>query len=78
MSKENMYINKFGGEYLTLRQSCKIWVSPSYSTLSKLVAKKGYKKAVYDGDIPKYRKVGNRYMFRISDILEYLDSLEKV
>lgn len=72
--KEKMYINKFDSEYLTLKQACTIWRKPSYSTLSKELPRNGYKRAVELNKIPKYRKVGSAYLFKISDILEFLES----
>ena len=77
MEKEKMYISRFGSEYLTLRQACQIWRKPGYSKLSKELPKVGYNHAVSIGIIPKYRKVGSSYLFKISDILEFLNDLEE-
>lgn len=44
--KEKMYLEKFGKEYLNLRETLKIWVKPGYSTLSKLLSFIAYKKAI--------------------------------
>lgn len=71
--KEKMYINKFGSEYLTLKQACTIWRKPSYSSLTKKLPKTGYQHAVKMGMIPKFRKVGTSYLFKVSNILEFLD-----
>lgn len=71
--KEKVYFLKFGKEYLNLRESCKIWIKPGYSSLSKLLPKIGYKEAVRRGAIPKYRYVSGTYLFKISDILNFLD-----
>jgi len=70
--KERMYYEKFGKEYLTLKEACQIWVKPGYSTLSKLVPSIGYETAFKGCVIPKYRQVGKRYLFKIKDILIFL------
>ena len=74
--KEKMYIEMFENEYLILSQACKIWRKPGYSSLSKVLPKMGYETAVKNGIIPKYKKEGTAYLFRISDILDFLDSKE--
>jgi hypothetical protein len=70
--KEKMYYKKFGKEYLTLKESCQIWVKPGYSTLSKLVPNIGYETAVKKNVIPQYKQVGKTYLFKIKDILTFL------
>ncbi len=74
--KEKMYIKEFGMEYLTLKQACKIWRKPGYSKLSKQLPQIGYEHAVKIGVIPKYRKVGVSYLFKIADILNFLEDTE--
>ena len=74
--KEKMYIEKFETEFLILKQGCSVWRKPGYSTLSKLLPKIGYKTAVDKGIIPKYIKKGGAYLFRIKDILDFLDNNE--
>lgn len=71
--REKFYIFKFQKEYLTLKESCQIWQKPGYSDLSKKLPQVGYQQAVKCGLIPTYRKVGKVYLFRIRDILEFLD-----
>ncbi len=72
--KERFYISKFQKEFLNLKESCEIWQKPGYSDLSKKLPQIGYKQAVKCGLIPKYKKVGKTYLFRICDILDFLDS----
>ena len=74
--KEKMYIEKFGTEYLTLKQACKIWRKPGYSTLSKKLPKIGYLNAVKKGIIPQFKKEGAMYLFRIKHILKFIDGKE--
>ena len=71
--KEKMYIKKYGKEFLNLKESCRIWVKPGYSTLSKELPKIGYATAVQKKIIPHYKKIGNTYMFRIKDIVDFMD-----
>jgi len=71
--KEKMYIEKFDKEYLSLKEACQIWTKPGYSTLSKKLPSIGYKHSVTLGLIPKYKKVGTTYLFKIRDILDFLD-----
>ena len=71
--KEKFYIEKYGTEYITLKQACEIWRKPGYSTLSKKLPEIGYDRAVELRLIPKYRKVGTSYLFKIADILEFLE-----
>lgn len=71
--KEKMYIKQYGKEFLNLRESCQIWVKPGYSTLSKKLPKIGYKTAVQKNIIPIYKKIGNSYMFKIKDIVDFID-----
>ena len=71
--REKFYISQFKKEYLNLEESCQLWQKPGYSTLSKKLPQVGYKQAVKCGLIPNYRKVGKTYLFRIRDILEFLD-----
>jgi len=71
--KERMYIEKFGNEYLLLREACTIWRKPGYSSLSKLLANIGYSTAVEKGIIPKYKCESGAYLFKVSDILEFID-----
>lgn len=71
--REKFYISQFKKEYLNLEESCQIWIKPGYSTLSKKLPNIGYKQAVKGGLIPNYRKVGKVYLFRIRDILDFLD-----
>lgn len=75
--KEKFYIKKYGTEYPTLKQACEIWRKPGYSTLSKKLPDIGYERAVEIKLIPKYRKVGTSYLFRISDILKFLNDFEE-
>lgn len=70
---ERLYIKKFNKEYLQLKEACQIWIKPGYSTLSKCLPKIGYDKAVELGMIPKYSKIGSTYLFKIKDILEFLN-----
>lgn len=75
--KENMYFKLFGDkEYLTLKESCKIWIKPGYSTLSKKLPQVGYEQGVKLGLIPRYRVIGGTYLFKIADILNFLESTE--
>jgi len=74
--KEKFYIDKFDSEYLVLKQACKIWKKPGYSSLSKRLPEIGYKTAVEKGIIPKYKHIGGAYLFKIKDILEFLDNKE--
>jgi hypothetical protein len=71
--KEKMYIKKYGKEFLNLKESCQIWVKPGYSTLSKELPKIGYSIAVQKKIIPNYKKIGNTYMFKIKDIVDFID-----
>jgi hypothetical protein len=73
--KERLYIELYRTEYLTLKQACEIWRKPGYSTLSKQLPKIGYLKAVEAGIIPKFRKVGTTYLFKIADILDFLQGI---
>ena len=75
-SREEIYIKQFGTEYLILKQACQIWRKPGYSSLSKRLPKIGYKTAVEKGIIPKYKHIGGAYLFKIKDILEFLDNRE--
>jgi hypothetical protein len=75
LEKEKFYLEKFGKEYLNLKESCQIWQKPGYSTLSKKLPEIGYKKAVQCGLIPTYRKIGREYLFRIRDILDFLEEV---
>jgi hypothetical protein len=78
LEKEKFYLEKFGKEYLSLKESCQIWQKPGYSTLSKKLPVIGYQKAVTCGLIPKYRKIGGTYLFRIRDILDFLEEAGEV
>lgn len=71
--KEKIYIAKFGKEFLTLREASKIWIKPSYSSLSKILPTIGYQTAVEKNIIPPYQKVGNTYIFRINHILDFIE-----
>ena len=71
--KEKMYIKQYGKEFLNLKESCQIWVKPGYSTLSKKLPQIGDKTAVEKNIIPFYKKIGNTYMFKIKDIVDFID-----
>lgn len=71
--KEKMYIKHYGKEFLNLKESCKIWVKPGYSTLSKKLPKIGYETAVKKNIIPIFKKIGNSYVFQIKDIVKFID-----
>jgi|LSQX01.3.fsa_nt_gb hypothetical protein len=75
--KEKVYFEKYGKEYLTLRESCEIWRKPGYSTLSKILPKIGYREGVRRGLIPKYRFISGSYLFKISHILDFLNAHEE-
>lgn len=75
--KEKMYIKHFGAEYITLKKACQVWTKPGYSTLSKRLPTIGYPTAVDKGIIPKYTHIGNSYLFRIIDILNFLEERGK-
>lgn len=75
--REKFYISKFQKEYLNLKESCEIWQKPGYSGLSKKLPQMGYKQAVKCGLIPTYKKVGKVYLFRIKDIIEFLDKFDE-
>ncbi len=74
--KEKFYIDKYGTEYLMLKQACQIWNKPGYSTLSKKLPQIGYEHGVKQGLIPRYRVVGGTYLFKIADILNFLENTE--
>ena len=76
--KEKFYISKVQKEYLNLKEGCQLWQKPGYSTLSKKLPQVGYQQAVKCGLIPTYRKVGKVYLFRIRDILDFLDKTADV
>jgi len=72
--KEKIYFELFEHkEYLNLEESCKIWRKPGYSTLSKKLPKIGYIQGVQQGLIPKYKFVSGSYLFKIRDILDFLE-----
>jgi hypothetical protein len=75
--REKFYISKFQKEYLNLKEGCQLWQKPGYSTLSKKLPQVGYQQAVKCGLIPNYRKVGKVYLFRIKDIIEFLDKFDE-
>lgn len=51
----------------------KIWVKPGYSTLSKLLSFIAYKKAIEKEVLLIVKKIGNSYMFKIKDIIRFID-----
>ena len=76
--KEKFYFELFGKkEYLTLQESCQIWNKPGYSSLSKKIPKLGDKTAVEKGMIPRFTKVGRTRLFKIADILAFLETRDK-
>ncbi|DAB34198.1 MAG TPA: hypothetical protein CFH82_06590 [Sulfurospirillum sp. UBA12182] len=74
--REKLYFEKYKSEYLVLRQGCEIWRKPGYSSLSKKLPKIGYQNAVKKGLIPRYRYISGAYLFKIKDILDFLDNKE--
>lgn len=76
INREEMYIEKFGSEYLTLKEACSIWRKPGYSSLSKKLPKMGYSTAYIKGIIPKYKYISSSYLFRVKDILAFLEDTE--
>jgi len=77
-TKEEMYIEKYNTEYLTLKEACKIWRKPGYSSLSKELPKIGYEKAIEIGRIPRGRWESGAFIMRIGDILEFLDKKDEI
>lgn len=72
--KEKMYYERFGKQdYLILKEACEIWRKPGYSSLSKKLPEIGYSNAVKQLIIPPYVKEGRTYLFKISDILDFLN-----
>jgi len=76
LEKEEIYRKEFGNEFLLLKEACKIWRKPGYSSLSKKLPKIGYLTAVEKGIIPKYEYKGGAYLFKIKDILDFLENME--
>jgi len=71
--KEIYYIEKYGGEYVLLKEACQIWCKPGYSKLSKELPKVGYEYAIETGQIPCGRWEAGSFIMRICDILEFID-----
>jgi hypothetical protein len=72
--KERIYFEKYGKELFGLKEACKIWIKPSYSQATKYYSKMGDVAVVKAKLLPQSKKVGNTRMYRLSDIIEFIEA----